>query len=97
MTNAEPSALTSDLDDRRPAAHQVADHLAQRLAVALEERRAEALAVVGEDDELVRARRALGRLDERRDRAVDAVERLERLDPLRARVVRDLVVVGEVA
>ena len=35
-------------------------------------------------------------LDERRDRAVDAVERLERLDPLGPAVVGELVVVGEV-
>ena len=84
------------LDDRRAAAHQLADVLAEALAVALEERRAEALAVVRQDDELVRPRRLLGRLDQRRDRPVDAVERLERLDALRPAVVGELVVVGEV-
>ena len=84
------------LDDRRAAAHQVADDLAEALAVALLEGRAEALAVVGQDDELVRPRRVLGGLGERADRGVDAIERLERLDPLRAAVVGELVVVGEV-
>ena len=94
----ERRALRRDvaLDDRRAAAHQVADHLAEALAVALEERRAQALAVVGQDDELVRPGRVLGRLHDGPDRRVDAVERLERLDPLRAAVVGELVVVREV-
>ena len=82
--------------DGRPAAHQAADVLAEAHAVALQERLAEALAVVGQDDELVRPRRLVGRLDQRRDRAVHAVERLERLDPLGTAVVGELVVVGEV-
>ena len=53
--------------------------------------------MVGQDDELVRPGRVLGGLGQRPDRGVDAVERLERLDPLGAAVVGQLVVVGEVA
>ncbi len=52
--------------------------------------------MVRQDDEPVRPRRLFGRLDERGDRLVDAVERLERLDALRPAVVGELVVVGEV-
>ena len=52
--------------------------------------------MVGQDDELVRPGRVLGGLDQAADRRVDPVEGLERLDPLRAAVVRQLVVVGEV-
>ena len=84
------------LDHRRAAAHQVEDHLAQALAVALLERGAQALAVVRQDDELVRPRRVGGGLLERREGAVDAVERLERLHALGPAVVGELVVVGEV-
>ena len=91
-----PLARGLRLDERGPPAHEVADDLAEALAVALLERRAEALAVVGEDHELVRARRVLGGLGQGADRLVDAVERLERLDPLGAAVVGELVVVGEV-
>ena len=65
------------LDQRRAPAHQAADELAEADAVALQERLAEALAVVGQDDELVRPGRLVGRLDQRGDGAVDAVERLE--------------------
>ena len=96
LTNVEPSACGLGLDQRRASAHQVADDLAEALAVALLERGAQALAVVGQDDELVRPRGVLGGLLERADRPVDAVERLERLDALRAAVVGQLVVVGEV-
>ena len=84
------------LDQRRAPAHQAPDVLAEADAVALEERLAEALPVIGQDDELVGPRRLVGRLDERRDRPVDAVERLERLDPLGPAVMGQLVVVGEV-
>ena len=52
--------------------------------------------MVGEDDEAVGSGRVLGRLLERPDRAVDAVERLEGLHALRSAVVGELVVVGEV-
>ena len=97
LTNVEPSACVSVWTTRRPAAHQVADDLAEALAVALLERRPEALAVVRQDDEPVRSRRILGGLGERRHGRVDAVERLERLDPLGPAVVGELVVVGEVA
>ena len=96
MTKTEPSARVLVWIERGPSAHEAADELAEAHAVALQERLAEALAVVGEDDELVRPRGLLGRLDQRRDRPVDAVERLERLDPLGAAVVGQLVVVGEV-
>ena len=96
LTNVDPSAWVFVWTTRRASAHQVADDLAEALPVALLERRAEALAVVRQDDELVRARRILGRLGEDRDRRVDAVERLERLDPLGSAVVGQLVVVGEV-
>ena len=53
--------------------------------------------MIGQDDELVRTGRILGGLCQRADRGVDPVERLERLDPLRAAVMGELVVVGEVA
>ena len=82
--------------DRRLAAHQRADDVLERHAVALEERPAEALAVVGEDDEAIGTGRLGGDLLEDADLAVDAVERVERLGPLRAAVVGDLVVVGVV-
>ena len=84
------------LEELRAAGHEVADHLAEALVVALLERRAQALAVVGEDDEVVGTGSVLRGLPDRREGAVDAVERLERLDALRAAVVRELVVVGEV-
>ena len=71
-------------------------HVLEGHAVALQERRAEALAVVGEDDEAVGTRRVLGRLAQRPQLAVDAVERVERLRSLGAAVVGDLVVVGVV-
>ena len=63
-----PFGLASSTRPGRPAAHQAADVLAEAHAVALEERLAEALAVVGQDDELVRPRRLVGRLDQGRDR-----------------------------
>ena len=82
--------------DLRVAAHQLPDHVAERLAVALEEGRPEGLAVVGHDDEAIRSWRRAGGLLQRRDRPVDAVERVERLAPLGPAVVGDLVVVGVV-
>ena len=91
-----PLGLGRRLHDGGAPAHQVAHDLAQALPVALLEREAEALAVVGQDDELVRPRRILRGLGERPDRLVDPIERLERLHPLRAAMVGELVVVGEV-
>ena len=51
--------------DRRLAAHQRAHDVLERDAVALQEGRAEALAVVGEDHEAIRPRRVLGGLEQR--------------------------------
>ena len=65
-------------------------------AVPLAEGRPLALAVVGEDDDRVVARRARGRPLERGERLVDAGQRAERLQPLGAGVVGQLVVVDEV-
>ncbi len=84
------------LPDLRLATHQLVDHVGEGLAVALEEGGAQALAVVGDDDELVRTRRRGGGLLQGGDRLVDPVERVERLAPLGSAVVGDLVVVGVV-
>ena len=76
-----PLGLGLGLDDRRAAAHQLADVLAEADAVSLEECLAEALAVIGQDDELVRPGRLIGRLDAasrwrgRRRRAPRAIRR----------------------
>ena len=82
--------------DRGLATHQRADDVLEGHAVALEERGAEALAVVGQDDEAIRPRRVLGGLAQRLQLAVDAIERVERFRALGPAVVGDLVVVGVV-
>ena len=96
VDEGRPLALRLRFDECRPSAHEAANELAKADAIALEEGLAKALAVVGQDHELVRARCLLGRLHERRDRVVDAIQRLERLDAFRPAVVGQLVVVGEV-
>ena len=69
-----------------------AHEVLERHPVAVEERRALRLAVVGEDDEAVRARRVGDRRLDAADLAVDLAQDGERVVALDARVVRDLVV-----
>ena len=79
------------------AAHQLRDVLLERLAVALAERRAEALAVVAQEHELYGRGASVGRLDERfgssRSTPSSASSVSRRSGP---RVVGDLVVIGVV-
>ena len=79
------------------AGHQGPDQLLQRLAVPLPEGGALALAVVREDDELIRPRGVRRRRLQHPDEVVEAGQRGQRLRPGRTGVVGDLVVVGEVA
>ena len=65
------------------------------VAVALLERRALRLAVVGEDDDLVRPRRVAARALDPAELLVELAQRLERVGPLEPGVVRDLVVARE--
>ena len=83
-------------DDGRGSGHEAADELLEGHAVALAERGALALAVVGEDDEAVVASRFLADPLERGDDAVDPGQRPQRFEALGPGVVRDLVVVGQV-
>ena len=71
------------------------DELVEAVSVALLERRALRLPVVGEDDDLVRPRRvAAGALD-LRELVVELAQGLERVGALETRVVRHLVVARE--
>ena len=71
------------------------DEVVEAVAVALLERRALRLAVVGEDDDLVRTRRvAAGALDAV-ELLVELAQRLHRVGALEPGVVRDLVVARE--
>ena len=63
--------------------------------MALLEGRALRLAVVGEDDDLVRARRVPAGAVDAAELLVELAERLERVGPLEPGVVRDLVVARE--
>ena len=65
------------------------------VAVALPERRALGLAVVGEHDDLVGPRRVAARALDHPEALVELAQRLERVGALEARVVGDLVVAGE--
>lgn len=78
----------------QPAAR--ADQVAEGEAVAALEGLAGALAVVGEDDDAVRARGVLGDVLDQRDGTVQALEHLGGVAAARAGVVGDLVVGHEV-
>ena len=67
----------------------------QPVAVSLLEGRALRLAVVGEHDELVRARRVAARAVDAAELLVELAQRLERVRALEPRVVCDLVVARE--
>ena len=71
------------------------DELVEAVAVALLERRPLRLPVVGEDDDLVRARRVAARALDMAEVVVELAQRLEGVGALEARVVRDLVVARE--
>ena len=78
-----------------PPASERSTSVVEAVAVALLERGALGLAVVGEDDDLVGPRRvAAGALDAP-ELLVELAQRLERVGALEARVVRDLVVARE--
>jgi hypothetical protein len=74
------------------AAAVAPDELLQRLAVALEERRALALAVVGEHDEAIGPRRMRDGGGDRGDRPVDPAQHGQGVRALDARVMGHLVV-----
>ena len=76
------------------ATHQLPDGGVEWLAVALQERRAERLAVVRQDHEVVRPRRVLRGPGQAAQRAIHAVERLQALRTRGAAVMGDLVIVG---
>ena len=71
------------------------DDLLERRPVALEEGRALTLSVVREHDDVVRARRILGRAHDPVEGLVEVPEHGERIRALDARVVGDLVVARE--
>ncbi len=69
--------------------------LVEPVAVALLERRALRLPVVGEDDELIRPRGVSARVLDATELLVELAQRLERVRSLQAGVMRDLVVARE--
>src|SRR5882762_8861007 len=75
---------------------QLLDEGFERLATALVEARAGALAVIGQDDEPIRPRGVGGRLGDQADDLVDPGDRVAGLRAVWAGVVSDLVVVDEV-
>ena len=78
-----------------PLRERALDQVGEAVPVALLEGRALRLAVVGEDDDLVRPRRvAAGQLDVR-EVVVELAQGLERVGALEPRVVRHLVVARE--
>ena len=88
---SSPPAYAGD----RGRGQRALDELVEPVAVALLERRALGLAVVGEDDDLVRARRVAARALDAPELLVELAQRLERVGALEAGVVGDLVVAGE--
>ncbi len=88
--------LVATRDARDVAACERAlDELVEAVAVSLLEGRALRLAVVGEDDDLVRPRRVAARELDVAEVVVELAQRLEGVGALEARVVRDLVVARE--
>ena len=71
--------------------------LVEPVAVALRERRALRLPVVGEDDDLVRPRGVSARALDAPELLVELAQGLERVRSLQAGVMRDLVVARECA
>ena len=97
---AWPTAIASARRRRRPpprrrASSERSTSSSSAVAVALLERRALRLAVVGEHDDLVRARRVAARALDAAELLVELAQRLERVGALEAGVVRDLVVARE--
>ena len=74
---------------------RAANEILERVAVPLLERGALRLAVIGEDDDVVRPRRVLPRPLEAPELLVELPERLERVGPLEPGVMGDLVVARE--
>ena len=81
---------------RRVAAAEPSDQFLDRLAEPVGERFALGLPVVGQRDEQVAPRRQLGGSVQAADLAVDLAEHGERVEPLDAGVVGDLVVAEEI-
>ena len=77
------------------AVERAADELLEPVAVPLLERRALRLAVVREDDDLVRARRVAAGARDPAELLVELAQRFERVRALEPGVVRDLVVARE--
>ena len=88
FSSSPPTAAT--VASMRPV-----DQLVEAVAVTLLEGRALGLPVVGEDDDLVRARRVAARALDAAELLVELAQRLERVAALEPGVVRDLVVAGE--
>ena len=78
-----------------PGRERALDELVEPVAVSLLERRALRLAVVGEHDDLVRARREPAGVLDPAELLVELAQRLERVGALEPGVVRDLVVARE--
>ena len=88
--------LVSAADARHLAVGERAlDEVVEPVAVALLERRALRLPVVGEDDDLVRPRRVAARALDAPELLVELAQRLQRVGALEPGVVRDLVVARE--
>ena len=83
------------IPETSPRGERALDELVEAVAVALLERRALRLPVVGEDDDLVGPRRVAARALDLRELVVELAQRLERVGALEARVVGDLVVARE--
>ena len=79
----------------RAALERAAHEVVEAVAVALLERRALGLPVVGEHDDLVGARRVLPGAGDAPELLVELAQHLERVGALEARVVRHLVVARE--
>ena len=78
----------------RPRLDRAANQVVQRVSVALLERRALRLPVIGEDDDLVRARSVSAGPCDSPELLVELAERLDRVVPLETGV-RHLVVAGQ--
>ena len=79
----------------RPRLDRAANQVVQRVPVALLERRALGLPVIGEDDDLVGARSVSAGPRDSPELLVELAERFDRVVPLETGVVRDLVVAGQ--
>src|SRR5215210_932177 len=88
--------LVAGLDSAHaPGREAAGDQVVEPVAVALAERRALRLTVVGEDDDVVRPGRVAACPLDHAEALIELAQRLERVLALEPGVMRDLVVAGE--